>query len=54
MFPNIYGDVRDTILKRECVDEIVCISTLEHIGMINTFIYSNDSRFNESKLHLVV
>ncbi len=43
----VYGDLRRTILKSECFDEIVCISTLEHIGMNNTFIYCKDSRFNE-------
>ena len=45
----IYGDLRHTILKDECFDEIVCISTLEHVGMDNTFLYSRDVRFNESK-----
>ncbi len=45
----IYGDLRQTILKSECFDEIVCISTLEHVGMDNTFLYSKDPRFNESK-----
>lgn len=45
----IYGDLRDTILKRNCFDEIVCISTLEHVGMDNEFLYSNDSQFNECK-----
>ena len=43
----VYGDLRRTILKSECFDEIVCISTLEHVGMNNTFIYSKDPRFNE-------
>jgi SAM-dependent methyltransferase len=43
----IYGDLRHTILKDECFDEIVCISTLEHVGMDNTFLYSKDLRFKE-------
>lgn len=43
----IYGDLRRTILNSECFDEIVCISTLEHVGMNNTFLYSKDPRFNE-------
>jgi SAM-dependent methyltransferase len=43
----IYGDLRHTILKDESFDEIVCISTLEHVGMNNTLLYSNDARFNE-------
>lgn len=43
----IYGDLRNTILKSECFDEIVCISTIEHIGMNNQFLYSDNSIFNE-------
>lgn len=43
----IYGDLRQTILKNECFDEIVCISTLEHVGMDNTALYSTDERFAE-------
>lgn len=43
----IYGDLRNTILKSECFDEIVCISTIEHIGMNNQFLYSQNSRYNE-------
>lgn len=43
----IYGDLRQTIIKSEYFDEIVCISTLEHIGMDNTVLYSRDDRFAE-------
>lgn len=43
----IYGDLRCTILRNECFDEVVCISTLEHIGMNNTFLYSRDRSFDE-------
>lgn len=45
----VYGDLRNTILKSECFDEIVCISTIEHIGMNNQFLYSKDSIYNEFK-----
>jgi SAM-dependent methyltransferase len=45
----IFGDLRHTILRDELFNEIVCISTLEHIGMNNTFLYSKDARFNEFK-----
>jgi len=45
----IYGDMRNSILRTECFDEIVCISTLEHVGMNNTSLYSKDSRFDEFK-----
>lgn len=43
----IYGDLRDTILKDGLFQEIVCLSTLDHVGMDNTKIYSEDSRFCE-------
>lgn len=43
----VYGDLRQTILRGESCDEIVCISTLEHVGMDNTLLYSRDSRLNE-------
>ena len=46
----IYGDLRHTSFRSECFDEIVCISTLEHIGMDNTFLYSKDKTFKESKM----
>ncbi len=45
----VYGDLRHTILKTECLDEIICISTLEHIGMDNSLLYSKDPRLNEFK-----
>ncbi|MFA5238579.1 MAG: methyltransferase domain-containing protein [Phycisphaerae bacterium] len=45
----IFGDLRHTILRTESFDEIVCISTLEHVGMNNTFLYSKDTSFNEFK-----
>jgi len=44
-----YGDLRDTGFESNFFDEIVCISTLEHIGMDNTFIYSKDKAFKENK-----
>jgi SAM-dependent methyltransferase len=43
----IFGDLRHTILRGEFFNEIVCVSTLEHIGMDNTLLYSKDARFNE-------
>lgn len=45
----VYGDLRHTVLKSKCFDEIVCISTLEHIGMDNSFLYSKNPRLNEFK-----
>lgn len=46
----VYGDLRHTILCDKLFDEIVCISTLEHIGMDNTLIYTCDERYHEAKL----
>ena len=43
----VYGDLRKTILRDNTFDVIVCISTLEHIGMNNTFLYTNDERYDE-------
>lgn len=45
----VYGDLRNTILKSECFDEIVCISTIEHIGMNNQFLYTKNSLYKEFK-----
>ena len=44
----IYGDLRRTILKDEVFDEIICLSTLEHIGMDSTFLYTSDFRLKEA------
>lgn len=44
----LYGDLRKTILKSDCFDEIACISTLEHVGMNNTLLYTKDRAFDES------
>ena len=47
----IYGDLRNTLLKDELFHEIVCISTLEHIGLDNTLLYTRNSDYNESNLY---
>ncbi|NPU86174.1 MAG: class I SAM-dependent methyltransferase [Syntrophaceae bacterium] len=44
----LYGDLRKTIIKSDCFDEIVSISTLEHVGMNNTLLYTKDQAFDES------
>jgi hypothetical protein len=36
----VYGDLRHTEMASGAFDEIVCISTLEHIGMDNTVFYT--------------
>jgi SAM-dependent methyltransferase len=40
----IYGDLRHTYFRDECLDFVVCISTLEHIGLDN-------QRFHAGELH---
>jgi len=52
----IYGDLRSTILRDSCFDEVICISTLEHVGMDNTLVYTQDDRYREASLddHLLV
>src|SRR5262249_51979558 len=37
------------ILRDNWFDEITCISTLEHIGMDNTMLYTKDSRFAQNE-----
>ena len=43
----IYGDLRSTVFKDGLFDEIICVSTLEHIGTDNTFLYSSDPKSKE-------
>lgn len=38
----IYEDIRSPCFREEFFDYIVCISTLEHIGMDNTIFYTED------------
>jgi hypothetical protein len=38
----VYDDLRDTCFKSNFFDSIYCISTLEHVGMDNTMLYSSD------------
>jgi len=54
-FPNtgitshyIFEDIRKMSYKDESFDAIVCISTLEHVGMDNTFLYTDDKRKHEN------
>jgi len=49
--PNVsylFGDLRDLILRDDLFGTIVCISTLEHIGLDNTRLYTADERFREA------
>jgi len=50
--PNVsyvYGDLRETLFKNKVFHEIVCLSTLEHIGMDNTQLYVGDARYRENE-----
>jgi hypothetical protein len=43
----IYEDIRETCFQNEFFDEIACISTIEHVGLDNTFLYTSDNTKNE-------
>jgi SAM-dependent methyltransferase len=43
------GDLRHTGFPDDFFDVIVCISTLEHIGMDNTLLYTHDTAYDENK-----
>jgi SAM-dependent methyltransferase len=52
----LYEDLRNLPFKSDYFDIITCISTLEHIGMDNTKIYTVDPKYKENKVgdYLVV
>ncbi|MDR2507173.1 MAG: hypothetical protein LBD67_04150 [Candidatus Accumulibacter sp.] len=43
----IYEDIRKTHLRPGIFDWVVCLSTLEHVGMDNTYLYTNEADKNE-------
>ncbi len=43
-----FGDLRELDFKDNCFDEVVSLSTIEHIGMDNS-IYSDNEAFQEKK-----
>lgn len=45
----LYGDLRETVLRSAAFDEIVCLSTLEHVGMDNTVLYTADRTYQEAE-----
>jgi len=45
----LFGDLRETLFRDGVFDLIVSVSTLEHVGMDNAKIYSQDDRHNESR-----
>ena len=46
----LYGDLRETILRDNIFDWVVCISTLEHIGLDNTIFYTKETKYQETSL----
>lgn len=38
----VFEDIREMCYKDEFFDAVACISTLEHVGMDNSFIYTSD------------
>lgn len=50
--PNVsymFGDLRRTLFRSGVFLDVVCISTLEHIGQDNTRLYTEDIRYRESQ-----
>lgn len=44
----VFEDLRETCYRDDYFDWIVSLSTLEHIGLDNTFLYTHDSKYNEN------
>ncbi len=44
----VFGDLRDLLFKDNYFDVVTCISTLEHVGMDNTALYTGDIAFQEN------
>jgi len=47
-FSYVYEDLRSMCYKNDFFDAVACISTLEHVGMDNTFLYTRDKTKNEN------
>jgi SAM-dependent methyltransferase len=45
----IFGDMRKLPFTSDIFEIVTCISSLEHVGMDNTKIYSDNNEFNENK-----
>ena len=51
--PNVsylFDDLRNALVRDAAIETIVCISTLEHIGLDNTRLYTSDGRYAERDL----
>lgn len=47
-YSYVFGDLRDTYFKDAAFDTVVCISTIEHVGLDNTLLYTSDQEHAES------
>jgi SAM-dependent methyltransferase len=50
--PNVsylFGDLRDLILRDGAFETVVCISTLEHVGLDNARLYGAGERYREDR-----
>ena len=45
----LFGDLRSLPYRDSWFDWVVCLSTLEHVGMDNTFLYSQDPVHKEAR-----
>jgi hypothetical protein len=43
----VYEDLRQSCFRENFFDAIACISTIEHVGMDNTFLYTDDASKKE-------
>jgi SAM-dependent methyltransferase len=50
-YSYVYGDFRETNFKDGSFDTIICISTLEHVGLDNTLLYTDDLEKAETNKH---
>jgi SAM-dependent methyltransferase len=44
----VYGDLRETFFKDRTFDAVICISTIEHVGLDNTLLYTADQQRAEN------
>lgn len=44
----VFEDIRDCCFKDGYFDEVACISTMEHVGLDNTMLYTSESSLQEN------
>lgn len=47
----VFADIRELPFKDNLFDAVVSVSTLEHIGMDNTLLYSSETRYKQDSKH---